>query len=130
MFNEIAELLEIKGAPYYKIRAYKKAAVALSALEKDIKEVFNYFIKYWTPIITDIELMGYIRSGFYNTDDSDFIIEKIILNNTKIINPTMDEAYKHQPSMKILYMDKMSNIFKNNIEIENNESEEIIVEIK
>lgn len=114
----------------YNYEEGKEEILLNSNLEKDIKEVFEYFIKYWSPIVTDIELIGYIRNGFYNTDDSSFIIEKIILNNVKIINPTLDEAYKHQPSMKILYIDKMSNIFKNNIEIENNESEEVIIEIK
>lgn len=39
--NEIAKLLEIKGAPYYKIRAYKKAAFALNNTEQDIKKIYK-----------------------------------------------------------------------------------------
>ncbi len=41
ILNELADLLEIKGAPFFKVTAYRKAAKSLESLSKNISVIYK-----------------------------------------------------------------------------------------
>jgi len=41
ILEEIAQLLDIKGAPFYKLRAYRRAAESLEKLDKSISKIYK-----------------------------------------------------------------------------------------
>ncbi len=41
LFSETEELLKIKGAPYYKTKAYKRAAQSLAKLKNDVSSIYE-----------------------------------------------------------------------------------------
>ena len=111
ILNEIAELLEIKGVAY-KPRAYRKAALALEELKKDISIIYK---KGGAKEVDEIPGVGksitkkieeYLKKGkikYYEELKEETAIRQIVTHYFKTKEVSLDELKKNAKKREIVY---------------------------
>jgi len=111
ILNEIAELLEIKGVAY-KPKAYRKAALALEELKKDISIIYK---KGGTKEIDEIPGVGksitkkieeYLKKGkikYYEELKEETAIRQIVTHYFETKGVSLDELKKNAKKREIVY---------------------------
>ena len=112
ILSEIAELLEIKGAAFFKLRAYRKAALTLENLKEDISLLYK---KDGISGLRKIPGIGksiaekieeYLKKGkikYYQELKEETAIQAVVTHYFKTKDVPLDELKKSAKKRKIIY---------------------------